>query len=160
MDTFAPPYVHYSNLPKICPLPPPQNPRCSPGCCWCYMMLVCIVMLPPIQAYKGDKQECSLPVASYEKLTEARVRCWTVVSANGRDEQLWSPFSPKVHCQCIQESCTEGKVNEEISRESVEAKKGKTSSAALSPQMMAMTVFIVGALLTLLLAFVLGQYAI
>ncbi len=113
---------------------------------------------PSLQAYKGDKLECSLPVTSYDRLTEARARCWTIVSVNGRDEQLWSPFSPTAHCQCIQESWTDVNVKEENSKET-EVKQDK-ASFTLSPQTMAMVVFIIGILLTIVLAFVLGQYAV
>lgn len=79
-----------------------------------------------------------------------------MVSANGRDEQLWSPFSPTVHCQCTKETRTEVKA---VKEEKEEVKQDK-ASFTLSPQRMAMVVFIIGTLLTLIIAFALGQYAV
>ncbi len=115
--------------------------------------------IPNLQAYKGDQLECTLPVSSYDKAAEARVRCWTVVSVNGRDEQLWSAFSPTAHCQCRLESLTEKKAEKLEELDNTQEVQNKIS-VKLSPQMIAMMVFVIGTLLTLIVAFILGQYAV
>lgn len=114
-----------------------------------------LVFIPNSQAYKGNNLECSLPVSSFEKLHEARVRCWTIAAVNGRDEQLWSAYSPIAHCQCIQESW-----KEEVTEKQSEPLQKEVKNVRLSPQMIAMVFVLVGAVLTLVLAFVLGQYVV
>ena len=112
-----------------------------------------------LQVYKGEGLECSFPVSSYDKPHDARVRCWALCTVNGREEQIWSPFSPTVHCQCILETETEtSKVVEEPDSPVQEGKP--TIGGGLSTQTLVAIVFVLVSLLILLVSFVLGQYVV
>ncbi len=82
-----------------------------------------------------------------------------MVAVNGRDEQLWSAFSHTAHCQCRLESLTEKKAEKLEEVDNTQEVKSKIS-VKRSPQKIAMIVFVIGTLLTLIVAFILGQYAL
>lgn len=109
------------------------------------------------QVYKGSNTECTLPVTSHDKSHQARVRCWSVCTVNGREEQIWSSYSSSVQCQCVQEAIKE----EEETTDSHEGKEisSKALKPAVSPRVRAMLLVAAVSLLTLLLAFLMGQYA-
>ena len=109
------------------------------------------------QAYKGSNTDCTLPVTAYDKPHQARVRCWTVCAVNGREEQIWSGYSTIVHCQCVQEATKE----EEEATDSHDGEEvsSKALKPAVSPRVKAMLLVVAVSLLTLLLAFLMGQYA-
>lgn len=100
-------------------------------------------------------------MTSYDTPHQVRVRCWSLCTVNGREEQLWSSYSPTVHCHCVSEvTKDEGKEVKLTGSQGKETSSTALVKPAMSHQVRAMLVFGVVSLLTLLLAFLVGQYTL
>ena len=87
---------------------------------------------------------------------EARLRSCATCSVNGREEQLWSQSSPVALCRWEEEAAGKA-TGEEVEKgdEEVQGKEGASKWTSHWPIM-----FVVLALLTIVLALVLGQVAV
>ena len=115
------------------------------------------------QVYKGPKTSCQIPITSFSSPYEARVRCCTTCVVNDLEEQQWSTFSPSVQC-----TCSKKKTEDIPDRGGATTVEGQSSAEGdgkmvqkkepFSAQTLAIIVFIVLSIITLILAFILGQY--
>ena len=118
------------------------------------------------QVYKGPGTSCQVPITAFSSLYEARVRCSTTCMVNDLEEQLWSGHSSSVQCVCTkknkeQQAEVDGVPRGGEGQGSVADGKDKTVKIKepLSVQAWGIIVFVVLSVITLILAFVLGQYA-
>ena len=115
------------------------------------------------QVYKGPNTSCQIPITVFSSPYEARVRCCTTCTVNGLEEQLWSGNSSSVQCVCV------GKTKEKPGTDGIVEGEGRSSTEGgnitakrkepLSVQAWGVIVFVVLSVITLILAFLLGQYA-
>ena len=117
--------------------------------------------------YKGPGTSCQVPIAAFSSPYEARVRCSTTCTVNDLEEQLWSGHSSSVQCVCTKKNKEQQPEVDGVLR----GQKGPSSAAEgkdkiavkskepLSVQAWGIIVFVGLSILTLILAFVLGQYA-
>lgn len=110
--------------------------------------------------YKGSNTSCQIPITSFSSPYEGRVRCSSTCVVNDVEEQLWSNHSSAVQCVCTKREKERPKLG------GVEDEKGQDSSnevagtkESLSAKVWGVIIFVVLSVLTLILAFVLGQYA-
>lgn len=79
---------------------------------------------------------------------------------NGRDEVLWSNYSTHAQCACKKLEEEVGVAGEDASpASSTGVEVGVTERSSLTSRQKSMIVLVVVSLLTLLLAFIMGQYA-
>lgn len=123
-----------------------------------------------MQVYKGPGTSCHVPITAFSSPYEARVRCSTTCMVNELEEQLWSGHSSSVQCVCTKKNNTEQLAEVDgvprgggggEGQGSMADGKDKTvkSKEPLSVQAWGVIVFVVLSIITLILAFVLGQYA-
>ena len=119
--------------------------------------------------YKGPGTSCQVPIAAFSSPYEARVRCSTTCIVNDLEEQLWSGHSSSVQCVCTKKNKEQQPKVDGVPRGyqegqgSVAEGKDKTavkSKEPLSVQAWGIIVFVALSIITLILAFVLGQYAL
>lgn len=96
----------------------------------------------------------------YTSPYEARVRSWASCTVNGQEEQLWSSYGTSGHCQCKkkEEKVEDSKKCSAEDEEEKEISVGKESW--LSGRSFGIVVFVVLSALTLVFAFIMGQYAL
>ena len=118
------------------------------------------------QVYKGPGTSCQVPITAFSSPYEARVRCSTTCMVNDLEEQLWSGHSSSVQCVCTkknkeQQPEVDGVQKGGEGQGSVAGGKDKIVKIKepLSVQAWGIIVFVVLSVITLILAFVLGQYA-
>ena len=113
--------------------------------------------------YKGSNTSCQIPITSFSSPYEARVRCSTTCVVNDVEEQLWSNHSSTVQCVCTKrekERPELGGVEDEEGQSSAEGgNKAFGAKEPLSVQAWGVIIFVGLSVVTLILAFVLGQYA-
>ena len=123
-----------------------------------------------LQVYKGPGTSCQVPINAFSSPYEARVRCSTTCTVNDLEEQLWSGHSSTVQCVCVKKSkeqLTEvdgvprggGGEGQSLTADGKVNKTGKSSKEPLSVQAWGIIVFVVLSVITLVLAFALGKYA-
>ena len=144
-------------------LPPPPPPRTQCNSTFSHNNRISL----SIQVYKGPGTSCHVPIAAFSSPYEARVRCSTTCMVNDLEEQLWSGHSSSVQCVCTKRNKEEPAEADGVPRGGGEGqgsvadgkdKPGK-SKEPLSVQAWGVIVFVVLSVITLILAFVLGQYA-
>lgn len=113
--------------------------------------------------YKGSNTSCQIPITSFSSSYEARVRCSTTCVVNDVEEQLWSNHSSAVQCVCTKrdkERPELGGVQDEGGQSSATGSdKAAGAKEPLSVQAWGVIIFVLLSVLTLILAFGLGQYA-
>ena len=113
------------------------------------------------QAYKGPKTSCTIPINVYTNPYEARVRSWSTCTVNGLEEQLWSSYATSGQCQCREkDKRLEAERQREGSPEDEEEGKLAGKESWFSGRSFGVVVFILLSVLTLVLAFIMGQYAL
>lgn len=141
------------------------------------LLNVCMVGILPavsLQCYKGPKCHCDVTPSGHlspstvgptttasATVYEARVRSCATCTVNGREEQLWSSYSPPMsYTWKVEEKSAKVKEEEDVKKSEKNVGTSGAGKTLVSGWTVGVLLFIVVALLTVVVALVLGQMTV